>query len=59
MPVSEAQKRANQKWRQSNRDKSRLLTSKHMKISRNKWYDYNNEVKKFRKILFDGFIQIE
>lgn len=58
MPVSEAQKRANLKWRQANREKSRVLTAKHMRTSRNKWYEYTQEVKRFHRILFDGFVPI-
>jgi hypothetical protein len=58
MPT-EAQKQAAIKWRQTHREQYRSMTLKHVHASRNKWHDYNNEVKKFRKILFDGFIPIQ
>lgn len=59
MPTSESQKLAIKKWRENNLQHYREITLRHVHTSRAKWYDYNNEVKKFRKILFDGFISVQ
>ena len=54
MPVSEAQKRANKKWRQNNIEQTRILGKKHVNASRNRWASYNVEVKKW-----EGFYWIK
>ena len=53
MPT-EAQKNASIKWRQTHREQYRRITLKNVHDYRNKWHDYNDEVKRFRKILLDG-----
>lgn len=78
MPTSDAQKRANEKWRANNKEKfdtsrkasTKLWRKKHKDeyLKKNstyvdtytmKWKDYHAETRRFRKILFDGFVPIE
>jgi hypothetical protein len=48
--TTEAQKRANQKWRQTHKEQHSQNTVKHMTVYRLRWKEFNKESARLRKI---------